>query len=143
MLHVTVKDADARAVGRRFSGAVVELALASVPGFFPTAPPGDGTPYGVFREAWVDASAVPAEVTHDDGTAETVHSVHDHGPSAGRGVHSVHDHGSVTGARWSQRVRRRPFQTFLVGLMSTKSIEKPRLLDDPTKERTDDSSSRS
>ena len=92
LLHVTVKDPDPKAVGRRFTGAVVELALASVPGFFPTSPPGDGTPYGVFREAWVPADDVPSVVRHADGKAETVHSVHDHGPSADLAVHSVHDH---------------------------------------------------
>jgi hypothetical protein len=75
-LTVSVKDPDPKAVGRRFSGTVVELALASIPGFFATAPPGDGTPYGVFRPAWVPAAAVPAVVTHDDGTVETVPSVH-------------------------------------------------------------------
>ena len=32
-----------------FSGAAVELALASYPGFTLTAPPGRGTPYGVYR----------------------------------------------------------------------------------------------
>jgi hypothetical protein len=73
-LTVSVKDPDPKAVGRRFSGAVVELALASIPGFFPTAPPGDATPYGVFRAAWVPAADVPAVVTHDDGTVETLPS---------------------------------------------------------------------
>ena len=38
----------AEVVGRAFTGAAVELALASYPGFTLTAPPGDGTPFGVF-----------------------------------------------------------------------------------------------
>ena len=95
LLHVTVKDPDTSAVGRRFTGAVVELALASIPGFFPTAPPGDGTPYGVFRAAWVDAADVPTVVTHDDGRVETlpgVPEVHDHREFTGDGVPEVHDH---------------------------------------------------
>jgi hypothetical protein len=95
LLHVSVKHPDPKAVGRRFSGAVVELALASVPGFFPTAPPGDATPYGVFRAAWVPAADVPAVVTHDDGSVETVpglRDVHDHGEVAARRLRDVHDH---------------------------------------------------
>ena len=43
-LKVTVDDGDAERVGRRFSNAVVELALASVPGFTVTTPPGRETP---------------------------------------------------------------------------------------------------
>ena len=38
-LRVTVKDADPGKVGRRFSNAVTELALASYAGFFTTTPP--------------------------------------------------------------------------------------------------------
>ena len=40
LLHVFVKAPDERAVGRAFSSAAVELALASYPGFFTTTPPG-------------------------------------------------------------------------------------------------------
>ena len=43
-VKVTVDDRDAERVGRQFSNAVVELALASVPGFTVTAPPGKATP---------------------------------------------------------------------------------------------------
>ena len=39
LLRVTVKDPDAAKVGRAFSGAAVELALASYPGFHLTSPP--------------------------------------------------------------------------------------------------------
>lgn len=35
------------------SGAAVELALGSYPGFHVTAPPGKGAPYGVFEAAYV------------------------------------------------------------------------------------------
>jgi hypothetical protein len=43
-LKVTVDDRDPERVGRDFSNAVVELALASIPGFTVTAPPGRETP---------------------------------------------------------------------------------------------------
>jgi len=59
LLHCVVKDADAAVVGRPFSGAAVELALASYPGFHVTAPPADGSPYGVYTAAYVDAKVVP------------------------------------------------------------------------------------
>ena len=40
LLHVSVKAPDERAVGRAFSSAAIELALANYPGFFTTGPPG-------------------------------------------------------------------------------------------------------
>ena len=43
-LKVTVTDPDAARVGRRFSNAAVELALATYPGFLLTEPPGAETP---------------------------------------------------------------------------------------------------
>jgi len=57
-LRCVVRGAEAKAVGRAFSGAAVELALASYPGFHATAPPGDAQPYGVFRAAYVDRAQV-------------------------------------------------------------------------------------
>ena len=42
----------------RSPAPAVELALASYPGFTMTAPPGAGTPYGVYRPAYVDRAAV-------------------------------------------------------------------------------------
>jgi hypothetical protein len=60
LLRCRVTDPDADAVGRRFSSACVELALASYPGFTTTAPPADASPFGVYRPAYVPA----AEVTH-------------------------------------------------------------------------------
>ncbi|MGB3484861.1 MAG: acyclic terpene utilization AtuA family protein [Mycobacterium sp.] len=68
MLHCVVRDPDAAVVGRRFSGAAVELALASYPGFHVTAPPGDGQVYGVFTAGFVDAAEVPHVAVHADGT---------------------------------------------------------------------------
>ena len=40
LLHVAVKAPDERTVGRAFSSAAIELALANYPGFFATGPPG-------------------------------------------------------------------------------------------------------
>ena len=66
LLRLVVRDPDADAVGRAFSGAAVELALASYPGFHVLAPPGKGAPYGVFEAAYVEQGAVPhLAVLHD------------------------------------------------------------------------------
>src|SRR5262249_3719018 len=59
LLHCVVRDPDPANVGRQFSSAAVELALASYPGFTTTAPPGDGQVYGVFTPGYVDAVEVP------------------------------------------------------------------------------------
>ena len=56
LLRCTVQDPSPEAVGRAFSSAAVELALASYPGFTMTAPPGHGTPFGVYRAEYVDRS---------------------------------------------------------------------------------------
>ncbi|MET0133071.1 MAG: acyclic terpene utilization AtuA family protein [Kibdelosporangium sp.] len=57
-LRCAVKDSDAKVVGRKFSNAAVEIALASYPGFHVTAPPGDSSPYGLFTPGYVDAELV-------------------------------------------------------------------------------------
>jgi hypothetical protein len=68
LLHCVVRGPDPKSIGRAFSGAAIELALASYPGFHVTAPPGDATPYGVFTSAYVDAALVPHVAVLDDGT---------------------------------------------------------------------------
>src|SRR6266508_2161836 len=68
LLRCVVKDPDPKKVGRGFSNAAVELALASYPGFHLTAPPGDASPYGVFTAGWVPAAEVPHAVVLPDGT---------------------------------------------------------------------------
>lgn len=68
LLRCVVRDPDPANVGRQFSSAAVELALASYPGFTVTAPPGDGQVYGVFTPGYVDASKVPHVAVHADGT---------------------------------------------------------------------------
>ncbi len=65
-LRITVKDPDPDKVGRRFSRAAVELALAHYPGFFMTAPPQDSTPYAVYWPTTVDASEVVQRVRMGD-----------------------------------------------------------------------------
>jgi hypothetical protein len=64
-LHLTVKDADPRKVGKPFTAPVVEAALGSYPGMFPTAPPADGTPFGVYWPTTVAAEEVTVLVTLD------------------------------------------------------------------------------
>lgn len=68
LLHCVVRDPDPAEVGRKFSAAGIELALASYPGFCVTAPPGEGQVYGVFTPGYVDAAAVPHVAVHADGT---------------------------------------------------------------------------
>ncbi|MEV5549544.1 acyclic terpene utilization AtuA family protein [Streptomyces sp. NPDC052309] len=66
LLRLVVRDPDQQAVGRALSGAAVELALAGYPGFHVTAPPGKGTPYGVFEDAYVPQDTVDhVAVLHD------------------------------------------------------------------------------
>ncbi|OCB35231.1 exopolyphosphatase [Mycobacterium malmoense] len=67
LLHCVVRDPDPANVGRQFSSAAVELALASYPGFHVTAPPGDGQVYGVFTAGYVAAGEVRHVAVHADG----------------------------------------------------------------------------
>jgi hypothetical protein len=64
---VTVKSQDARKVDRIFSSAVIEMALASYPGFFCTTPPTEATPFGVYWPTLVPASVPNHAVVTDDG----------------------------------------------------------------------------
>jgi hypothetical protein len=72
LLRCTVQDPAPEPVGRAFSNAAIELALASYPGFTVTAPPGDGTPFGVYRAEYVDRRLVAHTVHHADGRTEVV-----------------------------------------------------------------------
>ena len=67
LLRCVVRDPDPANVGRPFSSAAVELALASYPGFTVTAPPGDGQVYGVFTPGYVDAGQVAHIAVRTDG----------------------------------------------------------------------------
>jgi hypothetical protein len=68
LLRCVVRDPDPANVGRQFSSAAVELALASYPGFTSTTPPGDGQVYGVFNAAFVPATEVPHVAVRADGS---------------------------------------------------------------------------
>jgi hypothetical protein len=69
VLRCHVKDPDPAVVGRAFSSAAVELALASYPGFHVTAPPGAGSPFGIYRAGYLPQEQVPHVVILPDGTA--------------------------------------------------------------------------
>ena len=66
-LRITVKDADGDRVGRAFSDAAIELALAGYPGFHLTSPPAAGSVYGVYWPTLVPAELVIPEVVHAGG----------------------------------------------------------------------------
>ncbi len=76
ILRISVKDADQQKVGRAFSNAVIELALASIPGFFAVGGgPGPGRIFGVYEPARIDAQLVAQEVVVAGGAARQVSSV--------------------------------------------------------------------
>ncbi|MGU3293448.1 acyclic terpene utilization AtuA family protein [Williamsia sp. M5A3_1d] len=81
LLRVIGKSRDADVVGRHFSAAAVELALASYPGFTMTTPPGKGSPYGVFEPGYVPADAVTHRVTLPDGSVTVIEPSPLRGPS--------------------------------------------------------------
>jgi hypothetical protein len=72
LLRCTVMDPRPEPVAKAFTGPAVELALGSYPGFTLTAPPGPGTPYGVYRPELVDRASVTHTVVHADGSREVV-----------------------------------------------------------------------
>ncbi|MFD0004720.1 acyclic terpene utilization AtuA family protein [Streptomyces sp. NPDC127178] len=77
LLRLVVRDQDQEKVGRVLSGAAVELALASYPGFHVLSPPGKGTPYGVFEDVYVPHGAVDHVAVLHDGRRIAVPSAHD------------------------------------------------------------------
>lgn len=88
--RVTIKDHDEHKVGRALADAVVELALATVPGFFiPGSSPSPGSPYGVYRPALVPSNLVPQYVTVLGGERRVIDSVAPSTPT-----HVVTNHGS-------------------------------------------------
>ncbi|NLE78388.1 MAG: DUF1446 domain-containing protein [Rhodococcus sp.] len=74
LLRCVVRDPDPAVVGRAFSSAAVEIALASYPGFSLTAPPSNGQPYGVFTPGYVDAAEVPHTAVLPDGSRVSIES---------------------------------------------------------------------
>ncbi len=76
ILKISVKDPDENKVGRAFSNAVIELGLATIPGFFGVGGgPSAGRPFGVYEPARVPAEAVPQEVVLVGGETSQVESV--------------------------------------------------------------------
>ncbi len=74
--HLSVKDPDEKKVGRAFSNAMTELALATIPGFFGVGGgPSGGRPFGVYEPARVPANAVPQEIVFIDGDSRQIDSV--------------------------------------------------------------------
>jgi hypothetical protein len=64
-LRFTVKDPDERKIGRAFSNAAIEMALASYPGMFGLGGPSGAEPYGVYWPALIPANSVTQLVTID------------------------------------------------------------------------------
>jgi hypothetical protein len=83
-LRITVKDADERKVGRAFSNAAVELALAGYAGFHTTAPPAAASAFGVYWPAVIPAAEVTQQVHLPDGETRVVRHTSDlsHAPAA-------------------------------------------------------------
>jgi hypothetical protein len=76
MWYLGVKDRDPDKVGRAFSNAIIETALASIPGFFGlSGGPGEGRPYGVYEPALIPAAAVTQEVVLPGGEVRRVASL--------------------------------------------------------------------
>lgn len=84
-LRITVKDPDVKKVGRPFTSPIIESALATYPGMFPTAPPGPGSPYGIYWPTTIPAADVPVTV-HIDGHEPITVS-----PGGFSGEHTVRD----------------------------------------------------
>ncbi|MGW4020847.1 acyclic terpene utilization AtuA family protein [Streptomyces sp. NPDC005009] len=77
LLRLVVRDPAPEAVGRVLSGAAIELALASYPGFHVMAPPGKGSPYGVFEDVYVPHGDVDHVAVLHDGRRIAVDVPHD------------------------------------------------------------------
>ncbi|MGH3372883.1 MAG: acyclic terpene utilization AtuA family protein [Nocardioidaceae bacterium] len=93
-LRCSVHDPDPDLVGKSFSAAAVELALASYPGFTLSAPPTPAAPYGVYRPAYVERAEVEHTVVHADGSSQAIPDAgmtpepREAGPSGPRRVYS-------------------------------------------------------
>ncbi len=77
LLRLVVRDPDPEKAGRALSGAAVELALSSYPGFHLLAPPGKGAPYGVFEAARIARDAVDHVAVLHDGRRVPVPAAQD------------------------------------------------------------------
>ncbi|MFF4524278.1 acyclic terpene utilization AtuA family protein [Streptomyces bluensis] len=94
LLRLVVRDPDQKTVGRALSGAAVELALASYPGFHVLAPPGKGAPYGVFEDVYVDHGVADHVAVLQDG--RRIHIPPAHIPPAHTAsAHTAPAHGTL------------------------------------------------
>jgi hypothetical protein len=73
---ISLKDSDEKKVGRAISNAMIELALASIPGYTSVGGgPAGGRPFGVYEPARILAELVPQEVVVQGGEPTEVSSV--------------------------------------------------------------------
>ncbi|MBW1647229.1 MAG: DUF1446 domain-containing protein [Deltaproteobacteria bacterium] len=79
-LRITVMDPDAGKAGKLFSARVVEMALANIPGFTLTAPPGAGSPAVVHWPALVSNRVIQQKVFIDGAPAAVIQSGEGHVP---------------------------------------------------------------
>jgi Acyclic terpene utilisation family protein AtuA len=83
-LRVTVKDQEEGKVGRAFSDAITELALAGYAGFHTTTPPAGASAYGVYWPALIPRRLVGEQVHLPDGSTMAVRiNDNDPGPRPG------------------------------------------------------------
>ncbi|HTQ91291.1 MAG TPA: acyclic terpene utilization AtuA family protein, partial [Streptosporangiaceae bacterium] len=80
-LRITVKDTDERKVGRAFSNAAVELALAGYAGFHTTTPPTAASAFGVYWPALIPAAVVTQQVHLPEGETRVVRHTSDLSPA--------------------------------------------------------------
>ena len=71
-LRITVADPDPAKVGRSFSNATIELALAGYAGFHTTTPPTAESAYGVYWPTFVPADVVEHTVVLPDGSRRVI-----------------------------------------------------------------------
>jgi len=74
-LRITVKDKDARKVGRAFTAKVIEMALASYPGFHMASGLSSENAFGVYWPALVPVEAIDETVVTHDGSRIPVPAV--------------------------------------------------------------------
>jgi hypothetical protein len=72
LLRITGRDTDRDIVGKAFSRAAVELALASYPGCTLIAPPAEASVYGVYTASYVDQSTVEHVAVVPDGARRRI-----------------------------------------------------------------------
>jgi hypothetical protein len=74
--RLSLKDPDEKKVGRAVSNSMIELALASIPGYTAVSGgPGGGRPFGVYVPARIPAELVPQEVVMLGGDSTEISSV--------------------------------------------------------------------